>query len=148
MDELAIRSLIEDLRSGACSPDDAVARLRRLPFTELGFAKVDHHRVLRQGLPEAVYGPGKPASQCAAIVAERGWRPLLWSHWGRDWEARATPQSIVSLLTARGLRRGSVLLLHDADDYSAEGSWRRTAAALPRVLAELEARGMSWSLEV
>jgi len=70
MDELAIRSLIEDLRSGACSPDDAVARLRRLPFTELGFAKVDHHRVLRQGLPEAVYGPGKTASQCAAIVAE------------------------------------------------------------------------------
>lgn len=70
MDELAIRSLIEDLRSGACSPDDAVARLRRLPFTELGFAKVDHHRVLRQGLPEAVYGPGKTASQCAAIVGE------------------------------------------------------------------------------
>ena len=43
---------------------------------------------------------------------------------------------------------GSVLLLHDADDYSAEGSWRRTAAALPRVLDELEARGMSWALDV
>jgi hypothetical protein len=70
MDELEIRRLIDDLRSGACSPDDAVAKLRRLPFAELGFAKVDHHRALRQGLPEAVYGPGKTPSQCAAIVAE------------------------------------------------------------------------------
>lgn len=70
MDELEIRQLIDDLRSGACSPDDAVRRLRKLPFTELGFAKVDHHRSLRQGLPEAVYGPGKTPAQCAAIVAE------------------------------------------------------------------------------
>ena len=70
MDELELRGLIDDLRSGACSPDDAVRRLRRLPFAELGFAKVDHHRMLRQGLPEAVYGPGKTPAQCAAIVAE------------------------------------------------------------------------------
>jgi hypothetical protein len=41
-----------------------------------------------------------------------------------------------------------VLLLHDADDYSAEGSWRRTVAALPRVLAELEGRGLDWSLDL
>ena len=59
MDELELRGLIDDLRSGACSPDDAVRRLRRLPFAELGFAKVDHHRALRQGLPEAVYGAGQ-----------------------------------------------------------------------------------------
>lgn len=51
-------------------PDDAVARLRRLPFADLGFARVDHHRPLRQGLAEAVYGPGKTPEQCAAIVAE------------------------------------------------------------------------------
>ena len=70
MDELEIRQLIDDLRSGACSPDDAVMILRRLPFAELGFAKVDHHRTLRQGLPEAVYGPGKTPSQSAAIVDE------------------------------------------------------------------------------
>ena len=70
MDELELRGLIEDLRSGACSPDDAVRRLRRLPFAELGFAKVDHHRALRQRLPEAVYGPGKTPAQCAAIVEE------------------------------------------------------------------------------
>jgi len=70
MDELALRQLLADVTSGACTPDDAVLRLRRLPFADLGFARVDHHRSLRQSLPEAVYGPGKTPEQCAAIVAE------------------------------------------------------------------------------
>jgi NCAIR mutase (PurE)-related protein len=70
MDEPAVRRLLDDVRSGAVSADDAVARLRRLPYADLGFAKVDHHRVLRQGMPEAVYAPNKSAAQCAAIVAE------------------------------------------------------------------------------
>ena len=70
MDEGDLAQLIEDVRTGACPPGDAVARLRRLPFADLGFAKVDHHRAMRQGQPEAVYGPGKTPSQCAAIVAE------------------------------------------------------------------------------
>jgi NCAIR mutase (PurE)-related protein len=70
VDEPAVRRLLDDVRSGALSADDAVARLRRLPYADLGFAKVDHHRTLRQGLPEAVYAPGKSADQCAAIVAE------------------------------------------------------------------------------
>jgi NCAIR mutase (PurE)-related protein len=70
MDELALQRLLDEVRSGECSPDDAVLRLRRLPFADLGFAKVDHHRHLRQGLPEAVYGQGKSADQCSAIVGE------------------------------------------------------------------------------
>ena len=70
MDEPALRQLLDDVRSGALSPDDAVHRLRRLPFADLGFARVDHHRALRQGLPEAVYAPGKTPEQCAEIVAE------------------------------------------------------------------------------
>jgi NCAIR mutase (PurE)-related protein len=70
MDELALQRLLEDVRSGACTPDDAVFRLRRLPFADLGFAKVDHHRALRQGFPEAVYGQGKTPAQCSAIVGE------------------------------------------------------------------------------
>ena len=73
-----------------------------------------------------------------AWPAARGWRTLLWSQWGRDWEARATPASITARVTDGG-GEGSVLLLHDADDYSAPGSWRRTAAALPRVLDTLAA---------
>jgi pyridinium-3,5-biscarboxylic acid mononucleotide synthase len=70
MDESALRRLLEDVRSGSVEPDDAVRQLRRLPFADLGFARVDHHRPLRQGLPEAVYGGGKSAEHCAAIVAE------------------------------------------------------------------------------
>jgi pyridinium-3,5-biscarboxylic acid mononucleotide synthase len=70
MDEPALRQLLDDLASGACAPDDALARLRRLPFADLGFARVDHHRALRQGMAEAVFGPGKTPAQCAAIVAE------------------------------------------------------------------------------
>ena len=70
MDETELRRVLDDLVSGAVSADEAVALLGRLPFAELGYAKVDHHRPLRQGLPEAVYAPGKTAEQCAGIVEE------------------------------------------------------------------------------
>jgi peptidoglycan/xylan/chitin deacetylase (PgdA/CDA1 family) len=71
----------------------------------------------------------------------RRWRVLLWSEWGRDWEARATPEGIARLLT-EGAGAGSVLLLHDADDYGSPGCWRNTAAALPLVLETLGERGL------
>ena len=70
MDEPALRQLLDDVASGVRSPDEAVARLRRLPFADLGFARVDHHRMLRQRMGEAVYAPGKSPGQCAGIVAE------------------------------------------------------------------------------
>lgn len=70
MDEPVLRQLLKDVSSGACAPEEALRRLRRLPFADLGFARVDHHRELRQGYAEAVYGPGKSPSQCAAIVVE------------------------------------------------------------------------------
>lgn len=74
-------------------------------------------------------------------VRSRGWRPVLWSQWGRDWDRWATPESISGRVTA-GVRAGDVILLHDADYYSAPGSWVRTAAALPRILELLEAGGL------
>lgn len=74
-------------------------------------------------------------------VRSRGWRPVLWSRWGRDWSKRATPNSIARRAGA-GVRAGDILLLHDADYYSAPGSWVRTVAALPIILEELEARGL------
>ncbi|MGV1049477.1 MAG: polysaccharide deacetylase family protein, partial [Solirubrobacterales bacterium] len=74
-------------------------------------------------------------------VRGRGWRPVLWSRWGRDWDARASADSITHRLTA-DVRAGDILLLHDADYYSARGSWVRTVAALPRILEELDARGL------
>ena len=70
MDEPALQRLLDDVRVGRVPARRRRARLRRLPFADLGFARVDHHRALRQGLPEAVYGPGKTADQCAAIVGE------------------------------------------------------------------------------
>ena len=70
MDEAFLRQIMDDVRSGTLSADDAVRQLRRLPFADLGFARVDHHRNLRQGLAEVVYGPGKTPDQCAAIVKE------------------------------------------------------------------------------
>jgi NCAIR mutase (PurE)-related protein len=70
VDEAALRHLLDDVRSGTTHPDDAVAALRHLPYADLGFARVDHHRHLRQGMAEAVYGPGKTADQAARIVAE------------------------------------------------------------------------------
>ncbi len=51
-------------------PDAAVDRLRRLPFADVDGASIDHHRHLRQGVPEAVYGPGKAPEDCARIVTE------------------------------------------------------------------------------
>lgn len=70
MDEATLVGMLESVRSGALHPDDAVAVLRRLPYADLGFARVDHHRDLRQGMPEAVYGPGKDPEHLSAIVAE------------------------------------------------------------------------------
>jgi hypothetical protein len=63
----SIRQLFEQVREGRLSPDDAVARLRHLPFEDLGFAKVDHHRALRAGMPEVILGEGKTPAQVAAI---------------------------------------------------------------------------------
>jgi peptidoglycan-N-acetylglucosamine deacetylase len=90
-----------------------------------------------------LYRPPYGALSASALRVARahGWRTLLWSQWGKDWQAKATPESIATRVTD-GAAEGSVLLLHDADDYSAQGSWQRTAAALPRVLETLAERGL------
>jgi pyridinium-3,5-biscarboxylic acid mononucleotide synthase len=71
----ALRKLFEQVRTGRLSPDDAVDRLRHLPFEDLGFAKLDHHRALRQGMPEVIFSQGKTPRQVANIfsrLAEQG----------------------------------------------------------------------------
>src|SRR6202021_356770 len=65
----SIRKLFEQVRQGKLAPDDAVDRLRHLPFEDLGFAKVDHHRSLRAGMPEVIFGERKTASQTSEIFA-------------------------------------------------------------------------------
>lgn len=91
-----------------------------------------------------LYRPPYGVLNAAALRIARahGWRTLLWTRWGRDWEARATPAAIAARVSARA-HAGDVLLLHDADEYSAEGSWRRTALALPRVLDSLADQGLA-----
>jgi NCAIR mutase (PurE)-related protein len=67
MNQKSIRQLFVQVRSKKVSPDEAVERLRHLPFEDLGFAKVDHHRALRTGMPEVIFAQGKTPRQVAEI---------------------------------------------------------------------------------
>src|SRR3954468_1794489 len=85
------------------------------------------------------YGVFSPAG--LRIARREGWEPMLWSQWGTDWRKFISPRTIAQRLTS-GVVGGDVLLLHDADHYSARDSHLRTAAALPLVLDELERRNL------
>jgi peptidoglycan/xylan/chitin deacetylase (PgdA/CDA1 family) len=85
------------------------------------------------------YRPPYGIFNAAALALARShrWEPLLWSKDGRDWQQRATAASIAARVT-RGLCGSDVILLHDADHYSAPGSWPQTIAALPRILEAID----------
>jgi pyridinium-3,5-biscarboxylic acid mononucleotide synthase len=68
MDQRELLKLLKAVESGAVSPERGLERLKHLPFEDLGFAKVDHHRALRQGYAEVVFGKGKTPTQVAEIV--------------------------------------------------------------------------------
>ena len=94
MSEDQLRALLEDVRAGSTGVDDALERVRHLPFEDLGFAKVDHHRALRHGMPEVVFGLGKTPDQIVAIAGallERSENVLI---------TRATPGAAVRVLGA------------------------------------------------
>ncbi|MBX3314340.1 MAG: nickel pincer cofactor biosynthesis protein LarB [Actinobacteria bacterium] len=115
VDETALRQLLDDVREGTTRPDDAVDALRRLPFSDLGFARVDHHRHVRQGMAEAVYGPGKTPDQAAAIVTE-----LL---------ARSTDAPVVLTRADDAMVAAAVAANPDATVVGGTAVWR---AAPPR----------------
>lgn len=69
MDQDQLRSLLEEVRAGAVDVDAAVDRMRHLPFEDMGWAKLDHHRALRHGLTEVIFGKGKTPDQIAGIAA-------------------------------------------------------------------------------
>lgn len=107
MTETDLLRLLEQVRSGALGTTDAMERLKRLPFEDLDFAKVDHHRALRQGFAEVVFGKGKTAEQVGKIV-----KALL----GRKDESRGGAQQNILVTRAdlkmfaavkRGLGRNS-----------------------------------------
>ena len=89
MDAAAIRKLLDRLTDGEINADEVVRHLRSLPYTEMGYATIDTHRELRQGMPEAIYGPGKSPAQCVGIVYE-----LLSGGDGPVLLSRATPDQI------------------------------------------------------
>jgi pyridinium-3,5-biscarboxylic acid mononucleotide synthase len=68
MNPKQVLDLLEKVRSGTVSPEQGLERLKHLPFEDLGFARVDHHRTLRQGFPEVIFGSGKTPQQIVAIV--------------------------------------------------------------------------------
>ena len=68
MDQQRLRELLERLRSGEIELETALRALERLPFADLGYARVDHHRALRQGVPEVILGAGKTAEQIIGVA--------------------------------------------------------------------------------
>ena len=69
MDPKNLEQLLEEVQAGRLSVAEALERLRHLPFEDLGFARIDHHRALRQGFPEVVFAAGKDAAQLKGILA-------------------------------------------------------------------------------
>jgi peptidoglycan/xylan/chitin deacetylase (PgdA/CDA1 family) len=122
---LSAAEIVDDYRRGLAAIEDATGRRPQL------------HRP-----PYGIYsGAGLDAARA------QGLKPLLWSKWGKDWRKFTTPERIAARATG-DIARGDVILLHDADFYSSKDSHRRTAKALPLVIAELNRRELSTVLAV
>jgi len=70
MDVWALKEFIEKIKDGKIEVDDAITRLRDLPYEDIGFARIDHHRALRRGFPEVIYGTGKKAEEIIEIIGK------------------------------------------------------------------------------
>jgi NCAIR mutase (PurE)-related protein len=108
VNETQLRTLLEQVRSGAVDTTAAIDRLRHMPFEDLGFAKVDHHRALRHGIPEVVFGKGKTPDQVSAIVAS------LLTRSQNVLVTRATPETAARITTE----------IPDAEYFPASGALR------------------------
>jgi len=95
-----LRKLFEQVQKKRLSPDEAVERLRHLPFEDLGFAKVDHHRALRQGMPEVIFSQGKTPHQVAEIFSR------LAAHGGNVLATRATEDQYSAVAAMAKAARG------------------------------------------
>jgi hypothetical protein len=86
MDRTQIEALLNEVRAGSTGVEQALDRLRDLPFEDIGFAKLDHHRSLRTGMPEVIFAAGKTPPQVAAIFAH------MAQHGGNVLATRVTPE--------------------------------------------------------
>jgi pyridinium-3,5-biscarboxylic acid mononucleotide synthase len=91
LNSASILELFQQVRRGKLSPDDAVTQLRHLPFEDLGFAKLDHHRSLRVGMPEVIFGQGKTPAQMAQIFSR------LAQHGGNILATRASQEQFTAV---------------------------------------------------
>lgn len=85
MEKQKLLALLEQVKNGALSPEAALLQVKEIPFEDLGYAKVDYHRQLRQGVPEVIYGAGKTTGQIAGIankLQERGNTNILITRLG------------------------------------------------------------------
>lgn len=94
MDQTKLKALLEAVAAGEVSADAAIERLRSLPFEDLGFAKVDHHRMLRRGFPETIFCAGKTPAQVVEIVAR------MVAHGSNVLGTRCTPDIVEAVLAA------------------------------------------------
>jgi len=116
MDETQLRTLMEQVREGSVDVDAALARLRHIPFEDLGFAKVDHHRALRNGMPEVIFGLGKRPIQLAQIFAR------LAKHEGNVLATRASKQQFAAVKKKVGRAKydevsRTIVLRNDSTKY-------------------------------
>ncbi len=128
MDERSLVALLADVASGSCPVEKAADLLGRLPFVDLDFARIDHHRPLRQGMAEAIYGPGKTPRQCADIVLE-----LLGEPGGAVLLTRASKAQsshVRSAVANAGYMEGTVV---ECGDYSTL-AWRAQPARSGNIL--------------
>ena len=94
-----LRRMLEEVRAGSLDPGAAAARLERLPYDDLGFARIDNHRLLRRGCAEAIFCAGKTAAQVVAIAE----RMIDYGH-HNILATRATPEVLAALLAAVPVR--------------------------------------------
>jgi NCAIR mutase (PurE)-related protein len=94
MDPKQLKALLDAVSQGATSTDDALEQLRDLPFEDLGFAKIDHHRALRKGYPETIYCAGKTAEQVVAITGR------MREHGSNVLGTRCPPETADAVLAA------------------------------------------------
>jgi NCAIR mutase (PurE)-related protein len=94
MDPAKLMSLLEGVAAGGVSPGEAAGRLRDLPFEDLGFAKIDHHRQLRKGYPETIFCAGKTTAQVVSIVGR------MHAHGSNVLGTRCAPETAAAVLAA------------------------------------------------
>ncbi len=113
------------------------------PQVHRQLARTAHLLEQRTGTRPRYFRPPYGAMTGGALAAARrlGLQPVLWTAWGRDWEERATGDSVARLVRSQ-LHGGGTVLLHDSDCTSSPNSWRSTVAALPAVLEQCAAAGL------